>query len=88
MTSGQLTIEDPPERRRLKASARIGVYQIEAVLGEGGMGTVYRALDTKLNRPEQAFSFTGIPSSRFSQMNWPTLRRAAGSSVKLRWPLP
>src|SRR5437588_1139181 len=30
--------------------AQIGVYQIESPLGEGGMGTVYRALDSKLNR--------------------------------------
>src|SRR6185503_6184422 len=29
---------------------RIGSYQIKAWIGAGGMGEVYRALDTKLNR--------------------------------------
>ena len=30
---------------------RVGVYEIVARIGEGGMGTVYRAIDTKLHRP-------------------------------------
>ena len=29
----------------------IGTYRLEATLGHGGMGVVFRALDTKLNRP-------------------------------------
>jgi serine/threonine protein kinase len=30
---------------------RVAHFEISAKLGEGGMGAVYRALDTKLNRP-------------------------------------
>jgi len=34
----------------LALGARLGVYDITAQIGEGGMGQVYRARDTKLNR--------------------------------------
>src|SRR5262245_43776632 len=35
----------------LKAGDSLGAYQIVALLGRGGMGAVYRAVDTRLNRP-------------------------------------
>jgi serine/threonine-protein kinase len=34
----------------LSSGSRIGTYEIKSRLGEGGMGVVFRALDTKLQR--------------------------------------
>src|SRR5262245_53807994 len=34
----------------LSVGTKLGPYQIEAAIGAGGMGEVYRARDTKLNR--------------------------------------
>ena len=34
----------------LAPGARLGVYEVTAAIGEGGMGQVFRARDTKLNR--------------------------------------
>jgi len=41
---------ETPAGRRLNAGARLGPYLIESWVGAGGMGEVYRALDTKLGR--------------------------------------
>src|ERR1700686_687191 len=48
MRSDEWTID---ERGPLAAGTMIGSYRLEAPIGEGGMGTVFRALDTKLTRP-------------------------------------
>ena len=34
----------------LTVGSRLGPYSVTALIGEGGMGQVYQARDTKLNR--------------------------------------
>src|SRR5579859_3188475 len=34
----------------LTSGTKLGPYEIQSALGKGGMGEVYRALDTRLNR--------------------------------------
>ena len=34
----------------LQVGSRLGHYNVTALIGEGGMGEVYQATDTKLNR--------------------------------------
>jgi len=49
-----MTLESGRKRRertmRLAPGARLGSYEILSLVGAGGMGEVYRARDTRLNR--------------------------------------
>ena len=38
----------------LEVGSRLGHYQVTALIGEGGMGQVYQATDTRLNRQVQS----------------------------------
>ena len=40
-----------PSRMPLTPGSKLGPYEIRSALGAGGMGEVYRALDTRLDRP-------------------------------------
>jgi len=42
---------EPSAALPLGPGVQLGQYRIEAAIGAGGMGTVFRALDTKLHRP-------------------------------------
>ena len=47
----------------LTVGSRLGHYDVTALIGEGGMGQVYQATDTKLNR-QVALRFSGFEELR------------------------
>ena len=49
-SSADKFLEPPPARAPLPPGARLGAYEIRAQIGEGGMGEVYRAHDSRLRR--------------------------------------
>ena len=51
MKSGDSTILSDSAPEPLTPGTLIGSYRLASHLGEGGMGTVFKAQDTKLNRP-------------------------------------
>jgi eukaryotic-like serine/threonine-protein kinase len=68
----------------LAAGTKLGPYEIQSPLGAGGMGEVYRARDTRLERD---VAVKVLPSNLSSDPNlWQRLEREAKSVSKLSHP--
>ena len=71
----------------LQPGDTLGPYKIEALIGQGGMGEVYRAVDTRLQRPVAIKVSAKQFSDRFerearaiSALNHPTSARSTTSA--------
>ena len=53
---------------KISAGTRLGRYEIRSKIGEGGMGEVYRALDTELDRTVALKILPAELSSNLSRM--------------------
>jgi len=56
-------LPEPAAPTVLQTGRQFGVYRVEALLGAGGMGQVFRAVDKRLNRPVAI----KVSSSRFGE---------------------
>lgn len=63
----------------LKEGARIGHYRIERILGSGGMGRVYRAQDTRLNRPVAIKFLSAVATEAAARRRFEQEARTASS---------
>ena len=52
----------------LTPGSRLGHYDVTALIGEGGMGQVYQATDTKLNRRWRVNTCRELTSISFPMM--------------------
>ena len=52
----------------VQTGSRIGPYEIETALGAGGMGEVYRARDTRLNR---RVAIKSVPTNTLVELRIP-----------------
>ena len=75
----------------LEPGTRLGPYAVTALIGEGGMGQVYQATNTKLNRQvalkilPEAFATDPDRLARFQRVEEPkrVVYRVVGSDAQL-----
>ena len=63
-----------------------GTYRIEEKLGEGGMGVVYRAIDTELDRPVAIKTLLSAPTTVPEDDRLPRFLREAKAASRLQHP--
>ncbi len=71
-TRQRLGLSDGP----LERLGTVGRYRLEAVLGRGGMGIVFRASDPDLDRPVAIKLVQAVPFARYDKLSTRLLREA------------
>jgi serine/threonine protein kinase/Tfp pilus assembly protein PilF len=66
-SAATFTLAGPAAGATLAPGERLGFYQVAGPLGEGGMGKVYRAFDTRLGRAVAVKISAGVFSKRFER---------------------